>query len=36
MYEHKKQPVIEVASDTIDAAVNAQKVKQIIDTLNVC
>ncbi|MES2132716.1 MAG: tRNA 2-selenouridine(34) synthase MnmH [Bacteroidota bacterium] len=34
MYEHKKQLLIEITSDTIDASVNAQKVKQIIDTLN--
>jgi len=33
-YKNKKQPIIHLNSDTIDANVNAQKVKQIIDTLN--
>ena len=33
MYEHKIQPLIEIVSNTIDASVNAQKVKLIIDTL---
>ncbi len=33
-YKNKKQPIIKLDSDTIDAEVNALKVKQIIDTLN--
>lgn len=33
-YKNKKQPIIHLNSDTIDATINAQKVKQIIDTLN--
>ena len=33
-YEKKQQRIIPVFSDTIDVAVNAQKIKQIIDTLN--
>lgn len=33
-YKNKKQPIIKLDSDTIDATINAQKVKQIIDTLN--
>lgn len=33
-YQNKKQPIIKLDSDTIDATVNAFKVKQIIDTLN--
>jgi tRNA 2-selenouridine synthase len=33
-YKNKKQPIIILDSDTIDAEVNASKVKQIIDTLN--
>jgi tRNA 2-selenouridine synthase len=33
-YKNKKQSIINLDSDTIDAAINAQKVKQIIDTLN--
>ena len=33
-YKNKKQPIIHLNSDTIDASINAQKVKQIIDTLN--
>jgi len=32
-YKNKKQPIINLDSDTIDADVNAQKVKQMIDTL---
>ena len=32
-YKNKKQPIIHLDSDTIDATINAQKVKQIIDTL---
>lgn len=32
-YKNKKQPIINLNSDTIDAEINAQKVKQIIDTL---
>jgi tRNA 2-selenouridine synthase len=34
LYKNKKQQIITVASDTIDAQINAQKVKQIIDSLN--
>lgn len=34
LYGNKKQPMISLASDTIDAANNALKVKQIIDSLN--
>lgn len=33
IYKNKNQPVITVSSDTIDAAINAQKLIQIIDTL---
>ena len=33
-YKNKKQPIIMLHSDTIDAEVNALKVKQMIDTLN--
>ncbi|MBA4239556.1 MAG: tRNA 2-selenouridine(34) synthase MnmH [Sphingobacteriaceae bacterium] len=33
-YKNKKQPIIHLNSDTIDATINAQKVKQMIDTLN--
>ena len=33
-YKNKKQPIIHLNSDTIEATINAQKVKQIIDTLN--
>lgn len=33
-YKNKKQPIIYLNSNTIDAGINAQKVKQIIDTLN--
>jgi tRNA 2-selenouridine synthase len=33
-YKNKKQPIINLNSDTIEANINAQKVKQIIDTLN--
>jgi tRNA 2-selenouridine synthase len=33
-YKNKKQPIIKLDSDTIDAEQNALKVKQIIDTLN--
>ena len=33
-YKNKKQPIININSDTIDAEVNASKVKQVIDTLN--
>jgi tRNA 2-selenouridine synthase len=32
-YKNKKQPIIKLDSDTIDAQVNALKVKQVIDTL---
>lgn len=32
-YKNKKQPIIKLGSDTIDAQANALKVKQIIDTL---
>lgn len=32
-YQKKKQPIIHLNSDTIDAEINALKVKQIIDTL---
>ncbi|MES2763571.1 MAG: tRNA 2-selenouridine(34) synthase MnmH [Bacteroidota bacterium] len=32
-YKKKDQPIIHLASDTIDATINALKVKQIIDTL---
>lgn len=32
-YKNKKQPIINLDSDTIDATINALKVKQIIDTL---
>jgi len=32
-YKNKKQPIIHLNSDTIDATVNAQKVKEVIDTL---
>ena len=32
-YKNKKQPIIHLTSDTIDANVNAEKVKQIINTL---
>lgn len=32
-YKNKKQPIINLNSDTIDATINAQKVKQVIDTL---
>jgi tRNA 2-selenouridine synthase len=32
-YKNKKQPIIHLTSDTIDANINAQKVKQMIDTL---
>ncbi len=32
-YKNKKQPIVYLNSDTIDANINAQKVKQIIDTL---
>jgi tRNA 2-selenouridine synthase len=32
-YKNKKQPIIKLDSDTIDAQLNALKVKQIIDTL---
>jgi tRNA 2-selenouridine synthase len=32
-YKNKKQPLIYLNSDTIDADVNASKVKQVIDTL---
>jgi tRNA 2-selenouridine synthase len=32
-YKNKKQPIINLNSDTIDADVNALKVKQVIDTL---
>jgi tRNA 2-selenouridine synthase len=32
-YKNKKQPIIKIDSDTIDATINAQKVKQVIDTL---
>ena len=32
-YKNKKQPIIYLNSDTIDATTNAQKVKQMIDTL---
>lgn len=34
LYNNKKQTIIVVASDTIDPAINALKVKQIIDSLN--
>ncbi len=34
IYLNKKQPIIPLPSVTIDAMVNAQKVKHIIDTLN--
>jgi tRNA 2-selenouridine synthase len=33
-YSQKQQPVIPVVSDTMDVAVNAQKVKRIIDSLH--
>lgn len=33
IYKNKDQPVITVSSDTIDAAINAQQLTQIIDTL---
>ncbi|MES2513660.1 MAG: tRNA 2-selenouridine(34) synthase MnmH [Bacteroidota bacterium] len=33
-YARKKQPIIYISSDTIDAAVNALKVKNVIDTIN--
>lgn len=33
IYKNKDQPVIAVSSDTIDAAINAQQLTQIIDTL---
>ena len=33
-YDNKKQPIIHLKSDTIDAKINAQKIKQIIDTIN--
>lgn len=32
-YQKKKQPIVHLTSDTIDAKTNALKVKQIIDTL---
>ncbi len=32
-YKNKKQPIINLNSDTIDAEVNALKVKQVIDTI---
>jgi hypothetical protein len=31
-YKNKKQPIIHLNSDTIDAGINALKVKQVIDT----
>ncbi len=34
IYLNKKQPIIVLSSDTIDAETNARKVKQITDTLN--
>ncbi len=33
IYDNKTQPIYDLPSDTIDATVNAQKVKQIIDSL---
>lgn len=33
LYSKKNQAIVEIESDTIDAAINAQKVKQIIETL---
>ena len=33
-YKNKKQPIIKLDSDTIDAEQNALKVKQVIETLN--
>ncbi|MBI3520855.1 MAG: tRNA 2-selenouridine(34) synthase MnmH [Bacteroidetes bacterium] len=33
-YKKKKQPIIQLSSDTIDATINALKVKEIINTLN--
>ncbi len=33
-YKNKKQTIIPLKSDTIDANINAKKVKQIIDTIN--
>jgi len=33
-YDNKKQPIIHLKSDTIDAKINAQKIKQIIETIN--
>ncbi len=33
-YKNKKQPIIYLNSDTIDATINAQKIKQILNTLN--
>ena len=33
-YKNKKQPIIKLDSDTIDAEQNALKVKQVIDTIN--
>lgn len=32
-YKNKKQPIIKLDSDTIDAEINAMKVKQVINTL---
>lgn len=32
-YKNKKQPIINLHSDTIDETINAQKVKEMIDTL---
>lgn len=34
IYSRKQQPVIPVVSDTMDVAMNSQKVKQIIDSLH--
>lgn len=34
IYSRKQQPVIPVVSDTMDVAINSQKVKQIIDSLH--
>ena len=33
IYDHKTQPVFHFSSDTIDAEINVQKVKEIIDSL---
>lgn len=34
MYDHKTQPIYTILSDTINPEINAQKVEQIIDSLN--